>query len=158
MRKSDWPEVKNIYEEGIQSGLATFETESPDWESWDKNHFKECRIAAIANNKIAGWCALSPVSKRYVYRGVAEVSIYLKNEFKGKGIGKKLMQFLINEAENAGFWTLQSVMFPENEKSIKLHKELGFRTVGFREKIGMLNNSWRDTLLLEYRSKKEKFK
>ena len=147
-----WDEVKKIYEEGIETGHATFETNAPDWDSWDKAHISSCRIIALVNNEVAGWAALLPVSGRGVYSGVAEVSIYVASKFRGKGIGKQLLMELISQSEAHQFWTLQAGVFPENEASVKLHEHLGFRIVGRREKIGQLHGHWRDTLLLERRS------
>ena len=155
MQFSHWPWVKRIYQEGIDTGNATFETECPEWEAWDKNHLKSCRIVALENNKIIGWAALSPVSGRCVYQGVAEVSIYIDLNFRGKGVGKQLIDKLINESESAGLWTLQAGIFPENVASCRLHEETGFRLVGKREMIGRMNRKWRDVLLFERRSKKE---
>ncbi|CAD5247462.1 MULTISPECIES: GNAT family N-acetyltransferase [unclassified Imperialibacter] len=153
MVPADWPEVERIYLEGIETGLATFETQSPGWENWDAGHIQECRLVAKVNGQIVGWAALSPVSMRQVYKGVAEVSIYVKNDFKGKGLGKVLFQELIVAAESEGLWTLQSSVFRENVATIALHKCMGFREIGYREKVGQLHGIWRDTVLLERRSK-----
>ena len=152
MISSDWPSVAEIYRQGIETRNATFETTVPDWEYWHSAHIEICRFVAIADNFIAGWAALVPVSKRKVYSGVAEVSIYVADGYKGTGIGGKLLEKLISKSEEEGFWTLQAVMFPENSASIKLHESLGFRKVGFRERIGNQDGIWRDTLLLERRS------
>lgn len=135
-------------------GNATFQTTAPNWNEWDTSHLPHCRLVAIQGNIVAGWAALTPVSGRCVYAGVAEVSIYIANEFKGKGIGKKLLQQLITESELHKIWTLQAGIFPENESSIQLHKTCGFRIVGIREKLGVTNSGWwRDVVLLERRSK-----
>ena len=153
MVPADWPEVECIYLEGIETGLATFETQSPGWENWDAGHLQNCRLVAKVNGQIVGWAALSPVSRRQVYKGVAEVSIYIKNDFKGKGLGKSLFQELIAAAEAEGFWTLQSSVFRENVATIAVHKSMGFREIGYREKVAQLHGMWRDTVLLERRSK-----
>ncbi|MEQ8415248.1 MAG: N-acetyltransferase family protein [Imperialibacter sp.] len=153
MVPADWPEVERIYLEGIETGLATFETQSPGWENWDAGHLQNCRLVAKVNGLIVGWAALSPVSRRQVYKGVAEVSIYIKNDFKGKGLGKSLFQELIAAAEAEGFWTLQSSVFRENVATIAVHKSMGFREIGYREKVAQLHGIWRDTVLLERRSK-----
>ena len=148
-----WTEASNIYKDGIDSGIATFETEIPSWESWDKNHIKSCRLVAINENRIVGWAALSPVSSRCVYGGVAEVSVYVDIEAWGKKIGEKLMLKIIEESELNGYWTLQSGVFPENIASINLHGKVGFREIGYREKVGQLDGIWKDNILWERRSK-----
>lgn len=149
---NDWELISAIYRQGIETGIATFETQVPSWENWDASHIKNCRVIAEVGNIVVGWAALSPVSSRIVYEGVAEVSIYISNDFKGKGIGSGLMKKLIDESEKAGFWTLQAGIFRENFISIKLHQENGFRIVGYREKIAQLNGIWKDTVLLERRT------
>jgi len=149
---TDWPDVRQIYWEGIQTGHATFEENPPDWATWDASHLKVCRLVARANGAVVGWAALSPVSSRCVYAGVAEVSIYVGEKARGQGVGRRLLQSLIDASEQEGFWTLQSGIFPENTASVALHKKLGFREVGRRERIGRLNGAWRDVLLLERRS------
>ncbi len=154
MQPTHWPAVKRIYEEGIETGNATFETNAPAWETWDSNHLPACRIVALENHELLGWAALSPVSGRYVYAGVAEVSVYVGAAAQGKGLGKKLLKKLIEESETIDLWTLQAGIFPENSASIKIHEACGFRLIGKREKIGKMNGQWRDTLLLERRSKK----
>ena len=153
MLPDHWTEVSNIYKDGIDTGMATFETEIPSWESWDKNHIKSCRLVAINENRIVGWAALSPVSSRCVYGGVAEVSVYVDIEAWGKKIGEKLMLKIIEESELNGYWTLQSGVFPENIASINLHEKVGFREIGYREKIGQLDGIWKDNILWERRSK-----
>ncbi|BDD03972.1 GNAT family N-acetyltransferase [Aureibacter tunicatorum] len=154
LEKSDWEKVSQIYSEGLDTGNATFETNIPSWESWNNSHLNDCRHVAEINGKVAGWSALSPVSSRCVYGGVAEVSVYVSSEFEGQKIGTRLLEKLIKESEAIGIWTLQAGIFPENLGSLKIHKRLDFREVGFREKIGQLNGVWRDTVLLERRSKK----
>jgi L-amino acid N-acyltransferase YncA len=149
----DYPFIAEIYKQGIATRNATFETSVPDWEKWDKKHLQNCRFVSEEKDKITGWAALSPVSERYVYAGVCEVSVYIHNDHKGKGVGKKLLSALIDESEKNNIWTLQSGIFPENKASIKLHLDLGFREVGRREKIGKLGEVWRDTVLMERRSK-----
>ena len=152
MISSDWEAVSRIYNQGMRTGYATFEQEVPPWEEWDKNHLKECRIIAQEDHEILGWAALSPVSSRCVYGGVGEVSVYVSEEARGKGVGKALMNQLIQESESAGLWTLQSGIFPENTASIILHEKMGFRKIGFRERVGKLNGQWKDNVLFERRS------
>lgn len=151
LKKSDYEVVKRIYKEGIDTQFATFETVVPEWESWDNKNLPFCRFVAVLDQGIAGWTALSPVSKRAVYRGVAEVSIYIGKDFRGQGLGKKMMEHLIEESKKEGIWTLQANIFSENEASLKLHLQSGFRIVGVREKIGQLNGVWKDNILLELR-------
>jgi len=153
MEESDWRQVKRIYEEGIATKNATFETEVPDWFSWNENHLQTCRLVARNGKRLIGWAALSPVSERCIYNGVAEVSVYVSAPARGKGIGKRLLNQLIEESEKSDIWTLQAGIFPENQNSIQMHKKLGFREVGYREKIGKLDDVWRDVILLERRSK-----
>ena len=148
-----YPQIAAIYLEGIATGNATFQTEAPDWDTWDKNHLLHSRLAAFVENEMAGWAALSPVSSRCVYAGVAEVSIYIADKYRRKGIGKILFSQLIKESEDNGLWTLQSGIFPENIGSIKLHEACGFRQVGYKEKIGKMNGIWRNNIILERRSK-----
>ena len=150
----DWASVKSIYLQGIATGNATFQTEAPEWEAWDNSHLSFCRLVAFKDGVIVGWCALSPVSSRCIYAGVAEVSVYINTNFWGQHIGSTLLQHLITESEENGIWTLQAGIFPENTASLKLHERSGFRVLGFREKIGKMNNVWRDTVLLERRSLK----
>ncbi len=152
MKPVDWPEVRKIYREGIETGLATFETEVPEWSIWDKNHLKRCRFTALQEETITGWCALSPVSLRPAYSGVAEVSVYVGKNARGRGMGRALLEKLVRESESSGIWTLQAGIFPENEASINLHKKSGFREVGIRKKIGRLHGKWKDVVLLERRS------
>ena len=152
MTAEDWPDVRGIYGEGMATGDATFATDLPDWKQWDSSHRPNCRLVASDGNEVLGWAALSPVSARQVYAGVAEVSVYVATSATGKGVGKALLRALIEESERCGIWTLQAGIFPENIASVALHKSLGFREVGVREKIGKHGNRWRDVLLLERRS------
>lgn len=150
---SDYPVIKRIYEEGISSGNATFEKTAPDWQQWDKHKLPFGRVAAVMNNVIIGWAALSATSSREVYKGICEVSIYISSAQSGKGYGKILMSSLIEESEKNGVWTLYSSIFPENTASIKLHLKCGFREIGFMEKAGCMNGTWRNTVLFERRSR-----
>jgi L-amino acid N-acyltransferase YncA len=152
MQPTDWPAVREIYGEGIATGNATFETELPGWEKWDSSHRKDCRLIARHGEQVLGWAALSPVSGRRVYSGVAEVSVYVAAAARGSGVGKALLQAVIEESEHHGVWTLQAGIFPENAASIALHKSCGFREVGIRRRIGKLGEIWRDVVLLERRS------
>lgn len=144
--------VLQIYREGLETGQATFNTEVPTWEQWDRSHHPHSRFVAVDGTMVVGWVALSPVSVRYCYRGVAEFSIYIGAVHRGRGIGELLMQQLIGESEKNGIWTLYSSTFPENLASIRLQKKYGFREIGYREKIAELHGVWRDTILLERRS------
>ena len=153
MTASDWGAVRAIYVEGIATGNATFETAPPEWDRWDAAHLAACRLVAKVEGEILGWAALSPVSSRKVYAGVAEVSVYVGEKARGQGVGRALLQSLIEHSECNGIWTLQAGIFPENTASIALHQKAGFRVVGRRERIGCLNGQWRDVLLLERRSK-----
>jgi L-amino acid N-acyltransferase YncA/protein-tyrosine-phosphatase len=154
MLASDWEAVKQIYEEGIATGNATFQTSAPNWKEWDETHVQSCRLIALDDEEVVlGWAALTAVSGRCVYAGVGEVSVYVAANARGKGVGKKLLHALIEESERNNFWTLQAGIFPENKSSVRIHEELGFRQVGFREKIGEMNGVWRDTLFFEKRSK-----
>jgi phosphinothricin acetyltransferase len=152
MQPEDWAAVREIYGEGIATGNATFETELPEWEKWDSSHREDCRLVARGDEEILGWAALSPVSGRRVYAGVAEVSVYVAAAARGRGVGKALLKALIEESEPHGIWMLQAGIFPENAASISLHKSCGFREVGVRHRIGKLGDTWRDVLLLERRS------
>jgi phosphinothricin acetyltransferase len=142
-----------IYREGIATGNATFETDVPEWEVWWSNHHPDCNLVAKRQGQVLGWAAISPVSSRRVYAGVAEVSVYVMASARGRGIGKALLQALVEESERTGVWTLQAGVFPENEVSIALHEACGFRVVGHRERIGQMNSRWRDVILMERRSK-----
>jgi phosphinothricin acetyltransferase len=152
MRPQDWGEVRRIFEEGIASGNATFETQAPDRETWDRAHRAEPRLVAREDGRVLGWAALSPVSLRPVYAGVAEVSIYVGQSARGRGVGRALLEELVSRSERAGIWTLQAGIFPENRASVALHERCGFRLVGMRERIGQAGGVWRDVLLLERRS------
>jgi L-amino acid N-acyltransferase YncA len=152
MQHDDWPAVRQIYAEGIATGNATFETELPNWEKWNSTHRPDCRLVARKGKQILGWAALSPVSSRRVYAGVAEVSVYVGSSSHGHGVGTALLKALIEHSERNGIWTLQAGIFPENFASIALHKTYGFREVGIRHRIGKLGEVWRDTMLLERRS------
>ena len=152
MRQSDWEGVRAVYVEGLATGEATFETEAPGWERWDASHLAFARLVARAGERIEGWAALSPVSSRPVYAGVAEVSVYVGREARGRGLGRSLLEALIEESERHGVWTLQASIFPENAASVALHKALGFRVVGRRERVAKLDGRWRDTVLFERRS------
>lgn len=153
MRAGDWPAVRAIYLEGIATGEATFETEAPSWEEWDAAHLSFARLVARAGDNVSGWAALSPVSRRKAYAGVAEVSVYVAAASRTKGVGRALLERLIQESGQNGIWTLQAAVFPENAATLALHKRCGFREVGRRERISTLNGSWRDTILLERRSR-----
>lgn len=152
MKAGDWEQVRSIYLEGIASGNSTFETEAPSWEKWDEAHLQISRLVMREGNRILGWAALTPVSKRNVYRGVAELTVAVTESARGQGVGRALLAALIAESERNGIWTLQASIFPENAASVKLHLRCGFREVGRRERIGMQNGIWRDTLLFERRS------
>ena len=151
MTSSDWQQVREIYLEGIRSGNSTFETDAPSWEKWNDSHLEIARLVMRDEETVIGWAALSPVSKRDVYRGVAEVTVYVKESARGKGIGRALLEALIAESEKNDIWTLQASIFPENTASVELHLRCGFREVGRRERIAMLRGVWRDTILFERR-------
>jgi phosphinothricin acetyltransferase len=153
MQDSDWPAVREIYREGIDTGNATFQYDPPEWAEWDANHMRHSRLVAQNEGSISGWAALSAVSRRECYAGVAEVSIYIAEAHRGQGLGRRLLAALIAESEAHGIWTLQAGIFPENAASIVLHERLGFRRIGVRERIGQRDGRWRDTVLLERRSK-----
>lgn len=152
MTADDGPQVLAIYREGIATGDATFETEAPAWEKWDASHVRHSRVVAREGGTVLGWAALSPVSDRCVYGGVAEVSVYVGGSHRGRGVGRRLLEALIRESEKNGIWTLQAGVFPENEASVAIHLRAGFREVGRRERLGKMNGRWRDVLLLERRS------
>lgn len=152
MLASDWDAVRAIYLEGIATGNATFETTAPSWADWDAKHRPDCRLVARADGVVIGWTALSPVSARQVYAGVVEESVYIAASAQGQGVGKALLNAVINESENVGIWTIQTSIFPENVGSLALHKSCGFREVGYRERIGQMNGVWRSTVFLERRS------
>jgi len=152
LRPDDWPEVARIFEEGIRTGNATFETELPSWEAWDAAHLPEHRLVAERDGRVVGWIALAPVSSRCCYAGVAEVSAYVAEEARGHGAGTALLAKLIESSERAGLWTLETGVFPENEPSLSLLERFGFRVVGTRERIGQMHGMWRDVVFLERRS------
>ncbi len=147
----DWPEVAAIYADGIGTGNATFETAVPTWEAWGTAH-PELRLVAMLDDRIAGWAALAPSSSRCCYRGVAEESVYVAGWARGRGVGRVLLERLIERSEAAGIWTLNAGVFPENEPSIRLHRSCGFRVLGTQERVGESNGVWRDVVLLERRS------
>ncbi len=154
MAASDWEEVQRIYLEGVATGNATFETEVPSWELWDRAHRTDCRLVARDGPRLLGWAALSRVSERRAYAGVAEVSVYVAADARGRGIGRALLEGLVRASEEAGVWTLQAGIFPENRASLAIHEQCGFRVVGVREKLGNLRGIWRDVTLLERRSRR----
>ena len=152
LRPGDWSEVSRIYAEGIATRNATFETEVPSWDDWDAAHLAGHRLVAVAEGEVVGWIALGAVSERACYRGVAEVSAYVAQEARGQGIGAALLAEMIESAEAAGIWTLETGVFPENARSLALLKRFGFREVGIRERISQLDGVWRDVVLMERRS------
>jgi L-amino acid N-acyltransferase YncA len=149
--RDDWPAVREIYEQGIETGDATFETEAPAWGAWDRGH--TLRLVAEQDGEVLGWAALSPVSERCAYEGVAEDSVYVSSAAQGRGIGRLLLEELVRRAESDGIWTVQAGVFPENEASLELHRRCGFRVVGVRERLGKRDGVWRDVVLMERRSK-----
>jgi phosphinothricin acetyltransferase len=151
LRPDDWPAVRAIYEDGIRGGDATFETETPSWERWNAGH-PELRLVAERDGAVVGWAALSPYSDRCCYEGVGEVSVYVADAARGSGVGRTLLETLVERSERAGYWTLNAGVFPENEASIRLHEVCGFREVGVRRRLGELRGVWRDVVLLERRS------
>ena len=152
MKDEDWSAVQSAYREGIADGNATFETQIPEWEKWDKSHLRDCRLVARAEGKVVSFAVLTPASTRCVYSGVAEISVYVMISARGIGVGKALLGALIAESERVGIWTLQGGAFPDNAASIALQKACGFREVGYRERIGQMNGIWRDVILMERRS------
>jgi len=152
MTPADWPAVRAVYLEGIATGNATFETEAPQWEPWDAAHSAVCRLVAVNADAVLGFAALSPVSARKVYAGVAEVSVYVSAQARGAGVGGALLRELVRASEAAGFWTLQAGIFPENHASLRLVAKCGFRVLGVRQRVGCLGGRWRDVVLLERRS------
>jgi L-amino acid N-acyltransferase YncA len=150
--EADWPAVRSIYLEGIATGVATFETEAPSWEKWDAGHLAKPRLKAVSGGAMAGWTALSPVSSRRVYAGIAEESIFVAEAFRGRGVGARLLTELVRSSEDCGLWTLQAGIFAVNTPSIRLHAACGFRVVGTRERLGKLGDTWRDVVLMERRS------
>lgn len=160
MKSSHWPDVNRIYQEGIKTGQATFEKEPPgSWQEWSQQHLAECSLVCLEGDQLLGWAAISPVYQRCVYQGVGEVSVYVSEGNRGKGVGEELLKELIKISEKEGIWTLQAGIFPENESSLQLHKKLGFRKVGLRTKIGKMSygplaGKWRDVVLIERRSQR----
>jgi L-amino acid N-acyltransferase YncA len=152
LRHEDWPEVARIFAEGIATRNATFETEVPSWEDWNRTHLSEHRLVAESDSEVVGWIALAPVSSRCCYDGVAEISAYVAETARGHGVGTALLERVIAGTERAGVWTLETGVFPENEASLALLKRFGFREVGLRERIGKLDGVWRDVVFLERRS------
>ncbi len=148
-----WPAARAVYLEGVATGHATFETEGPEWAAWDAAHLPFARLVAVEGGRVAGWAALGRVSSRAAYAGVAEVSVYVGSEFRGAGAGRRLLAALVEESEANGVWTLQASVFPENAASLAIHRACGFREVGRRERVGRLRGRWRDTVLLERRSR-----
>lgn len=154
LEPADWPEVRRIYEEGIATGDATFEVAAPSWEAWDAARLPTCRLVASDGGRLLGWTALSPVSGRCVYAGVAEEAVYVASDARGRGVGRALLEAVIAESESRGLWTLQAGIFPENTASRALHERCGFRLVGRHERLGrMRDGRWRDVLLYERRSR-----
>lgn len=149
---SDWDDVRRIYAEGIATGNATFETGIPSWEAWNGAHREDSRLVAREGGRVLGWAALSRVSDRCAYGGVAEVSVYVAASARGKGVGRRLLEALVRASEDAGVWTLQAGIFPENRASLSIHEVCGFRVVGVRQKLGKLSGAWRDVAFLERRS------
>lgn len=154
MTASQSARILEIYRHGIESGMATFETEVPEWDVFEKKYLPHSRIVALLQDEIVGWAALSPVSPRDCYSGVAEVSVYVHGNHQRQGIGRDLLLALITESEKNGIWSLLSVIHEENRASIHLHEQCGFRFIGYREKIAMLDGIWRTTIMMEKRSKK----
>jgi len=151
MTPEDWPAVRAIYEQGMASGVATFETEAPSWDAWNAARLQHSRLVA-RDEAVLGWAALSPVSRRACYAGVAEVGIYVAERARGRGVGRALLEALIRSAEEHGIWTLQGATIAENAASIALQQRCGFRIVGRRERIAKRDGVWRDTILTERRS------
>jgi L-amino acid N-acyltransferase YncA len=152
MRENDWPAVRAVYADGIATGQATFEEEPPTWERWNREHLPACRLVARRDGRVVAWVALAPVSSRHVYRGVAEVSMYVAAGERGSGVGKALGEALVEASERAGIWTLEGWIFPENRASLSLCESFGCRVVGVRERLGRMGDRWRDVLLVERRS------
>lgn len=153
LESGDWPEARAIYQEGIETGQATFEVQAPSWEQWDAGHLAVGRLVARRAERVLGWAALCPVSRRECYAGVAEVSVYVRASERGKGTGRTLLEALIAESERQGIWTLQGSTFAENEASLRLQARCGFRVVGRRERIAQRQGVWRDTVMTERRSR-----
>ena len=151
LERGDYPAVAAVFAEGIATGQATFETAVPSWEEWDAAHLRVHRFVAELDGEVAGWCAVVPYSRREVYRGVGEESVYVAERARGRGIGRALLEAVIGSARAGGLWTLQAGIFPDNDASLALHRSLGFRDVGVRERIGRLHGTWRDVVVLELR-------
>jgi phosphinothricin acetyltransferase len=150
LRPDDWAEVAAIYRDGMRGGMATFETEVPPRERWFAEH--TIRVVAELDERVVGWAALGPTSSRWAYRGVAESSVYVARDHHGRGVGRLLMEALIERSERAAIWTIQTSIFPENAASLRLHHRVGFRVVGVRRAIAKRDGLWRDTVLMERRS------
>ena len=151
--KSDFPSVKDIYQQGIDSGDATFQEQAKDYDDWNESVLSNCRLVAENNRQIIGWAALSSASNRCVYSGIAEVSVYVSSNSQGSGVGNSLLDALIKASEEQGIWTLQAGIFPENKASIHIHSKNGFKVLGIRDKLGQMNGIWRDIVFMERRSK-----
>ena len=152
LREADWPAVRSIYEQGIAGRNATFETEAPDWATWSRSQLDDHRLVAVEDGRVVGWVVVHPVSPRPCYAGVVEHSVYVADDAQGKGVGRALLERLIADTEQAGIWTIQTGIFPENVASVRLHERVGFRVVGTRERLGRLGTVWRDVFLRERRS------
>jgi L-amino acid N-acyltransferase YncA len=157
MTALDSDRVLEIYKMGIDTRNATLETQVPSWSDWDGKHLPHSRFVYTENEKVLGWVAFSAFSSRSVYNGVAEISIYIDTDFSARGIGSQLMEKAILSSEENGIWTILSGIFPENAASLKLHEKFGFRIIGFKDKVARLEDKWRNTILLERRSKNPKF-
>ena len=151
LHPDDYPAVAAVFAEGLATGRATFETVVPSWEEWDAGHLPEHRFVAELDGDVVGWTAVVPYSRRSVYRGVGEESVYVAERARGRGVGRALLEAVIESARSGGLWTLQAGIFPDNVASLELHRRLGFREVGVRERIGQLDGIWRDVVLLELR-------
>jgi L-amino acid N-acyltransferase YncA len=153
MQDGDWERVRAIYLEGLASGQASFETEAPNWEHWDEAHLRHSRLVARDGERVVAWAALTPISRRRCYAGVAEVSFYVSAAHRGRGLGKRLLRELVAASERLGIWTLYGSTFPENEASLQVQSACGFRVMGRRERIAQHHGVWRDTVITERRSR-----